>query len=662
MEYLSYERNRTGTTLTTAAGAVNQQAALRTTLSEVERSWPGRRLPGGLPGGNIAAPDCVLICVYLRPLVFAALMTLLTGVATAAQPQLLVVLEPTGQTREGLPVLTRHRAAERVVAVLSRGFSGRLLRLYALEQAFLSGATGRAPEPAYLLLSDRQGGFPQFGFYLDGVKKADAGWVDLHRRSTLSGRFGAMDQIFPHELLHVIVRQLAGEPRESGGNQMHAIGVRTDPVNAFSEGFAEHVQVLSVDDPDAVPETAALREDGGARARAEREFAGYGRELAARFPLARPSQMRFLLWFSQGEQVLRYHAVKANQFARAVAIPDRLLDRPDKYDAYLYQSVVLGAPSGPRKPASVMLSSEGVVAYLFWRFASDPALQHRFLDERTCAAFGVTTADLSPLENVYLKLFVALFEGRPATAAELLRAYVRRFPEDAPDVERVARGALLGQDLPDATEIWLANAALMTGTSLFDQFRALPRQHTFDANAATELDWLAVPGVTRDLAARLLAHAPYARIDDVLAVPGLKPDVKNRVVAMAKDMDALRARAASEEESLSLAAILRPYLWRLITLLTLTTAAGAWLARRAGARRWWSATAVALVSSLAVIALAWAVTSPPWYPAVAPVVLFGAPWGLWRLLRQRAPRAAAVALAVWAAASIPAVLISRAWW
>ena len=140
------------------------------------------------------------------------------------------------------------------------------------------------------------------------------------------------------------------------------------------------------------------------------------------------------------------------------------------------------------------------------------------------------------------------------------------------------REALLGQDLPAAPEIWLANAALMTGTSLFDQFRALPRRHTFDVNAASEFDWLTVPGVTRDLAARLLAHAPYTRLDDVLAVPGLGPDVKNRIVAMAKDMDALRVRAASEEESLSLTAILLPYLWRLLAVLVLTTAAGAWLA------------------------------------------------------------------------------------
>jgi hypothetical protein len=71
---------------------------------------------------------------------------------------------------------------------------------------------------------------------------------------------------------------------------------------------------------------------------------------------------------------------------------------------------------------------------------------------------------------------------------------------------------------------------------------------------------------------------------------------------------------------------------------------------------------VALVSSLAVITLTWVVTSPPWYPVAAPVVLFGAPWGLWRLVRQRAPRAAAMALAIWAAAAIPAVFVSRVWW
>jgi hypothetical protein len=372
--------------------------------------------------------------------------------------------------------------------------------------------------------------------------------------------------------------------------------------------------------------------------------------------------MRFLLWYSQSEQVLRYHAVKANLFARAAVVPDRLRDRSDKYDAYLYQNVVPGQPLGPRKSAAVMLSSEGVIAHLFWRFVSDAALQQRWLDDGASAAFGVTRAELSPLENVYLKLFVVLFEGRPGTAADFLRAYARRFPDDATDVERVVREALLGQALPTAPELWLANADLMTGTSLFDQFRALPRSHTFDVNAASELDWLAVAGVTGELAGRLLAGAPYRRIDDVLAVPGAGSDVRNRITTMAKDMDTLRARAAGEEESLSLSAILRPYVWRLVLVLALTTAAASWLALLAGVRRRWSAIAVALASSLTVVILAWIVTCPPWYPVAAPVVLFGAPWALWRLVRKRAPRLAALALVAWIVATIPAILVARVWW
>ncbi len=178
------------------------------------------------------------------------------------------------------------------------------------------------------------GRVPQFGFYLGDQKKPDVGWVDLHRRSRLSGEFGAMDQIFPHELLHVMVRQLAGEPRESGGNQVHAIGVRSDPVNAFNEGFAEHAQILAVDDPDAAVETRALATNTAIRARADRAIDAYARDLARAWWPIQPSRMRFLLWYNQTEQAQRYHAVKANLFARAAPMPAALLARQDKYLAY----------------------------------------------------------------------------------------------------------------------------------------------------------------------------------------------------------------------------------------------------------------------------------------------------------------------------------------
>ncbi len=258
---------------------------------------------------------------------------------------------------------------------------------------------------------------------------------------------------------------------------------------------------------------------------------------------------------------------------------------------------------------------------------------------------------------MYLKIFAALYEGRPSTTADTLRTWARAFPDDAPDLDRVVRAALLGQPLPDAPEIWLANDALLTGTSLFDQYRGLPRVHTFDINAATEFDWLTVPGVTPEVAADLVAGAPYPSLEALLASRAIPPPLRARVSEMSAAMARLLERAAAEEESLSLWTIIRPYLWRLGVLILVAACAGAWLARRAGVRRVWTAALLALSATLCVIFFAWIASSPAWYPFAAPVAIGGLPWALWRLARRRGARSAAQALVTWAVAALPALAL-----
>jgi hypothetical protein len=592
-----------------------------------------------------------------RRLVIA--VALFTGLATCCEAQI-VILTMTGATRDGLPVMRLHPEPAATMAVLTRGYSGRLLRLYALEQQYLREKTGISPEPAYLVLSERQGGFARFGFYLEDQKKPDAGWIDLHRSSRLSGRFGAMDQIFPHELLHVIVRQLAGAPRGSGANQIHALGVRTDPVVAFNEGFAEHAQVLSIDDSDAVEDTRALPGRADIRRRAERELAAFARDLTTRWWPIEPSRVRFLLWFGQTEQVQRYHAVKANLFARLPSVPETLLTR-DPYRAYLLQSVMPGPPDGARKPANVALSTEGAVAHLFWKLVTDDSLRRRYRQEEFYAPFGTSRQAVTGFENIYLKVFSVLHEARPSTAAEMLRGWARVHPDDASDVRRIARTALLEQDIPATPEIWLANEALQTGTSLFDQFRALPRVHTFDVNAATPFDWVAVPGVTSDLAARLIADAPYASLGALLASPALSAPLRARMERMAAAMTEVVSQKKEDEETLDVWAIVRGYLLRLSAIVLMATLTGAWLARTAGVRRYWTASLVSATATALVIALAWVITSPGWYRAAAPVLLGGVPWAAWRLAQGCGVRAAATALVTWALAAIPGLVLTASW-
>jgi hypothetical protein len=595
----------------------------------------------------------------VRGILLVCLLALATP-AFGGPPPRLVVLTPAGETTAGLPVLVRRPPGE-VDRVLSRGFSGRLLRLYALEQEYLRRETGASPEPAYLLLSTRQGGFPRFGFVLDGTPKPEAGYVDLHHRSMPAGRFGAMDQIFPHELLHVMVRQLAGEPRESGANQVHAIGVRTDPVTAFQEGFAEHVQIVCADDADAHPTTRALIDDAATRARAELEFERYRRGVGGRYMFGGPSEMRFLLWFSSAEQVMRYHAVKANLFARQPPVPEHLLRRRDKYAAYLFQNVIPGRPRDPVKPPGVLLSTEGVIAHLFWRWATDPGLQHHYRDDAFYARFGVMASAVDPLDNAYLKIFHAIRAGRAGDTVSFLRSYVTEFPDEVLLVKQVVTSALGGQDIPDAPEIWLANPALQTGTSLFDQFRALPRAHTFDANAATMLDWLAVPGVTPALASRLLNAAPHREAAALAAQAGVDAAVRQRIVEMDAEMDNLR-RASGDEESLSISTVVLSYVWRLLAYVIVAAAAGAWLAHIVCGARWRWALPCGLVSALLVFGLAWVVISPAWWPPAAPLLAGGVPAAAWVGLRRRSWTGAAVVAAAWLAAGLPALVLSSQWW
>jgi DNA uptake protein ComE-like DNA-binding protein len=432
-------------------------------------------------------------------------LSVVSGVE-AAQSTQLAVLTTTGETRDGLPVVAPLPDPGPHLDVLTRGFSGRLLHLWALEQEFLRRQTGTAPEPAYLVLSDRRGGFPQVGFYLGDIRKPDVGWVDLHRDSTLSGRLGALDQIFPHELMHVMVSQLAGPHRRSGGNQIHAVGVRTDPVTAFQEGFADHVQILAVDDPDAVPTTHRLPGDKAAVTRADEARHRYMRDLRGRWwPLER-ERLLFLMWYTKSEQVARYHGIKANVFAHAPVVPERLLTSADPYRAYLWNSVIPGEPDDPIRPVG------------------------------------------------------ALHVSKASTTTELLRAWATLVPSDAADLDRVARAALGDQPLPTAPEIWLANGALRTGTSLFDQYQQQPRLHTFDINAATQFDWHTVPGVSAPLAQRLLAGVPYASLDDLINSPDVPTAVRTDIAAMAVAMSTLEKGTGDEAESLGLWSIAWAYL------------------------------------------------------------------------------------------------------
>lgn len=569
-------------------------------------------------------------------------------------PPRVVVLTDTGARRDGLPVFRRDADAERYERVLSRGFSGRLLRLYALEQRLSHPA--RDPAPAFLCLTDNQGGFPRAGFVLDGAVHGGTAYVDLHRRSDLSGRPGAVDQIFPHELLHIIVADLAGEAPEGRASQVHAIAVRTDRITAFNEGFAEHGQVMAIDDVEGVEATHAIAADADGFARARDQFEAYRRALSARWSIAPKARMTFPLWFSRAEQVMRYHGVKGNLFAHDPDVPERLYTNRAPYDAYLMENVMPGRPDGPAKSLARMLATEGVVSALFYQLVNTPSVRDTTRDHRFYAQFGITRDQIDPLDNAYLKVFAAIHEaGYDASA--VVDAYGRLFPEERSGADAIRRQTLLGQDPPHAPEIWLLNDRFAVGRSLFDQYRAMPRPHAFDLNASSHADLAGVVGLDPRLATAILAGAPFASVDDLRRVAGMTPAVLASFRRMKQAMDAPPPPGTSAEGGLTLGRIVKPYVWRAVFVWLACAAVASAAHRRITRASWRRAALNGLAAALAGLIAGWTVDAGDGLLALMmPIVVFGVPGALVRAWRSRSPRKAAVVLAAWTLASVPAAL------
>ena len=563
-----------------------------------------------------------------------------------------IVLQDTGKTRGGLPVFRRHPDASRFERVLVRGFSGRLVRLYEIEQRVAHPE--REAEPAVLCLTQNQGGFPRTGFVLDGVARQSA-YVDLHERSELTGRPGAVDQIFPHELMHIILRDLAGERADGRASQVHAIGVTTDRLTAFDEGLAEHAQVMAIDAPDAEPDTRALSRDARGYERALADAGAYRRALSARWSIAPRATLTFPFWFSGTEQVLRYHAVRLNLFARE-PLPGPVPG--GAYNTYLLENVLPGTVSDRRKPLARLLATEGVISALFTRWVTDPELQRNTAPPAVYARFGVQRGALDPLDNAYVKLCAA-FAEHPHDVVAFVRAYTGLAPGDADAAARVVDGVFGVRELSDIPEVWLLNADMPNGRSLFDQFRAMPRPHAFDLNAASMGDLVGVPGVDAGVAHAILAGAPYRSVLQLDRVSGLTPDVRARFERMA-DAAARPETDGDDEAGLTIRTLLMPYA-RYAALVLMATALVAGLAYRAVRRvRWWRAAVNGTAVAVTGLAAGWIGDNGSGIVGwLLPMIGLGLPAALLAAWRTRSRRDAGRVLAAWAFAACVPFLVLR---
>jgi DNA uptake protein ComE-like DNA-binding protein len=295
-------------------------------------------------------------------LIATALLSLAIGGRACAE---LVVLVP--MTAGNQPVMRADPKGISQAPILKRAESDAISKGVALEATrgavkFMLAMDEQAqriagtatPAPTYLLRSQEEGGFARRGFWLaesgNKVTWHSDPYVDL-AVDKQSIDDGAFEEIFAHEMGHLLLRRLMPRLPNGLSRTPHSSLAITDYPTAFDEGFAIH-------------------------------FQGLARHLSANAQLKATDEgltfKPFLpYWQSNVDRTLRIRGVRDNLFVhQQLAVALDLGDATSLFDVTHF------------KNGQQMLSSEGVVATLFYHLLLQPGDNTAQLAERYKSLLG----------------------------------------------------------------------------------------------------------------------------------------------------------------------------------------------------------------------------------------------------------------------------------
>jgi hypothetical protein len=281
-----------------------------------------------------------------RSLLGAALLIAFSTGAVAAE---LGVLAPVIQDKSVLmraapgsatpaPVVTRVREGRLYESLQRESAQGATAAVLALDELAMRIA-GLPVTTTWLYLSQEDGGFARHGFWLregDAMRWVDEAMVDLVVDAD-SVADGSFEEIFAHELGHVMLRRLMPNlPAGYSRTPHHSFSV-TDQQTAFDEGWATHFQALAR----LLTQNGRLRaQDAGLEGKADTAS-----------------------WLSNLDRAMRIDGMRRNWFVfrqlpRPGSDPRTAVERHDL--SPLFDRAEL-------KSAAQMLACEGAVATFFYR-------------------------------------------------------------------------------------------------------------------------------------------------------------------------------------------------------------------------------------------------------------------------------------------------------
>lgn len=223
-------------------------------------------------------------------------------------------------------------------------------------------------------------------------------WEDIKR--------SGIEAIFAHEYSHLWLNLLGYDHKLSKSNKFNTCTAITDVYLAFSEGLAEHLEIV----------TKELNENKVN----ENGFWDYGYDVNA--------------WISLRDEQLRYHAAINNRFIYHTAFP--YFEDYETYSALNLAHITSSAFTPEKlKNGSQMMASEGAISTIFYLMYKSEVLKNTYLDNVFYHQFGKDKEDVDVLTNLYLKIIFAISKI-DLTKSSLMTDFIEKYGEAFPNEKK----------------------------------------------------------------------------------------------------------------------------------------------------------------------------------------------------------------------------------
>lgn len=495
-----------------------------------------------------------------------------------------VIIQPTGGTIDNLPEMTilsdTSTLYKNVLNNIDNTVIKEFIDLYFIAQIYLKNNHQlRNIEPAYLALTENQGGFAKFGFSIKQkgkhITKPHAPYVDIviGQATSKQDQLMSFTQLYPHEMGHVIYHLLSPEDSISNNTKnvdMHFFSIVTDYSTAFNEGFAEHIEnVARVYETNDSIKSGILADVERISKSSKQSINGFERDFTYPFRLGF-YKASMLNWYQQYEDYKRYEQA----FSGDIRYKSATLPLSDIEDYLTYRNSGVRLNKNETRNLVQLLSTEGAISSFFTHLSTSNLSNH-YLDSSFYLPFTFNNTLsqspqelFSPIQNQFIKYFkvlhnyVVLNNSSKSQLTDFIDGYIQEFPSEEKEVKLIFKKALgveYSNELPPP--LWILVKDYPHRLLTFDPFGAITVPvYTFDLNAAETGDLQTIKGISKSDAEKIISYREtngyFTDLKQLKSVPNLPVEQINKIISAKFDKEYFEKTLEGFEPKLSISTLI----------------------------------------------------------------------------------------------------------